>query len=298
MPDEDQETVVTDDVTKSDADKDMDADFLRALSDVEVDIDEDAPKGDDSDKGKKSGKDGNGKDEPTETEKGYLAEIERLKADKNDLKKALHEERQEKKGKRGSDAEDGKATLSDEQLKSLLEEHRDDPNVLFNIIKFKAEQIARGIKAEALNESEMMQKKAQVDQFMRSRYQDFDDEDSDIRRGLLPIKKAFGLSDHPFGDYFAAGVQVLDSLPQIVKHWYEEGKKAALTDQANDKMKDSIKDGQLLPSKKKADDADRGSQGLTASQMETAKRLGFNTPQQLRLYRDQILRNSPKKKEG
>lgn len=282
-----------------DGGEDMDADFINALSEVEIDIDEfKEPDDKGGDEGKVKKKEGNAvDDELTEKEKALLAENERLKADKNGLKKALHEERQEKKGKK-SDGNDGDTpTLSDAQLKALLEEHRDDPDVLMNIIKYKVEQVAKGMKKDAMSEVDMQQKKAQVDQFMKTRYPDYDDEDSDVRRGLAPVKKALGLDDHPFGDYFAAGVQVLNSLPDIVKHWFEEGKKAAVGDTANEKRKEQIKDGQLSPSGKKTDD-DKYAQGLTASQLDTAKRLGFKTKQQLTLYRDQILKNSPKKKEG
>lgn len=227
--------------------------------------------------------------------KAMESTVGRLERDKKNLQKALHEERQSKKGSKGEEIE-----LTDDQVLAIIEEHKGDAKVMLNAMKYYAAQEAKKAGKRAVDETELKGKKAEIDRLMKQRYPDIENEDSDIRKGINETKDALGINEHPFGDYFAAGVNVLNHLPQIVKHWYEQGKKAALdtkTEKARDKQ---IKDGDLTPSTKgKAGDLD--GTGLSASQLEAAKRVFGPKPtkQQLTLYKNQVLASSrkPSKKE-
>ena len=239
----------------------------------------------------KEGADKDKKPEPTESER-LQTEIAQLREDKKNLNKALHDKRFEKKQQKEKDEA---PVLTDEQLVAILEEHKDDPRVLLNAIKYQAEQIAKGVKKTVMDETEIKAKQKEIDQFLRSRYQDLYVDDSEMRTTVDKTKDVLGLGDNPFGDYLATGVQVLNNLEGIVKHWYEEGKKAADNEVIDRARKGQIKDGQLTPSGKQGNKDSDG--GLTPSQLETAKRLGFKTSQQIKLYRDQILA-SKKSKEN
>lgn len=236
------------------------------------------------------------KEEPTETEKALAAEIEKLKTDKISLNKALHELRQERK-KAKEEAKEKEVEFTDKQLRDMLIEHQDDPQVLLNIIKQKVEQTARNIKKGVLNATEIRAKQKEVDAFITSRYPEMADEDSKLKQHINLRKGSLGLDSHPFGDYFALGVQVLDDLPEITRYWYEEGKKAAQDEKLEKARNQQIKDGELTPKGKKI--SNQEFEGLSPSQLETAKRLGFKTPQQLKLYKNQILASNrkPKKEE-
>lgn len=284
MAEEEKEDVeVKDDATKDGGDVTPFLDEIHFGDEEEKEDDKEA-KDDEADKGKK---DAGGKDkkaEPTESEK-FQTEIERLREDKKNLQKALHDKRFERKQEK---AKDETPVLTDDQLVAILEEHKDDPRVLLNAIKYQAEQIAKGVKKSVMDESEIKAKQKDIDGFLKTRYPDLDKEDSEMRDAVDNTKETLGLSDNPFGDYLATGVQVLNNLEGIVKHWYEEGKKAAGSEQMDTARKKQIKDGQLTPGgKSPGKSGDDG--GLTPSQLETAKKLGFKTPSQLKLYRDQIL---------
>ncbi len=251
--------------------------------------DEEKPVGDkeednETDKGKKSADGKDKKPESSETEK-LQTEIERLREDKKNLQKALHDKRFERKEAK---TKDETPVLTDDQLVAILEEHKDDPRVLLNAIKYQAEQIAKGVKKSVMDESEVKAKQKDIDHFLKSRYPDLDKEDSEMRDTVDKTKEMLGLNENPFGDYLATGVQVLNNLESIVQHWYEEGKKAAGSEQMDTARKKQIKDGQLTPGGK-GPGKGNGEDGLSLSQFETAKKLGFKTPAQLKLYRDQIL---------
>lgn len=265
-------------------------------ADAEVPGDEgNEDKGDKKADGKKDG-------EAPETEtdkklKEYERKLARLEEDKGNLKKALHEARQERKSKK-KEEDDGETVLTDQQVLAILEEHKDDPKVMLNAIKYLAKQEAKGIKKDTLNESEIRAKKADIDKFLAQRYPQLNEEGSDVRVGVDKAKEALNLADHPFADYLAVGAGVLNQLPDICKHWFEEGKKAALDGKADEARKQQIKDGNLTPGKGNKDfDKGKGDTGLTPQQLETAKRLGFTTKAQLKLYKDQILRNRKPRKE-
>lgn len=241
------------------------------------------------------------KGDPQETEaekrlKEMERKLSRLEEDKGNLKKALHEARQERKSKK-KEEEDGETVLTDQQVLAILEEHKDDPKVMLNAIKYLAKQEAKGIKKDTLNEAEIKAKKADIDKFLNQRYPQLNEDGSDIRANVDKAKDALNLADHPFADYLAVGAGVLNQLPEICKHWFEEGKKAAMDGKADEARKKQIKDGDLTPGKGNKDFDKKTETGLTAQEMDTAKRLGFTTKAQLKLYKDQILRNRKPRKE-
>jgi len=107
----------------------------------------------------------------------YKSLYEQIRKDKNDLKKALHEARQERKSKKEEDSE---AVLSDAELMQIIKEHKDDPAVMMNAMKYMVQQQVKGVKKEAVNEIEVSEKNRQFDTILRERYSDYDDDDSPI----------------------------------------------------------------------------------------------------------------------
>lgn len=204
-----------------------------------------APDDKEGDGGKKggNGKDGK-KDDGVPDVQQLMAEIEKLKADKANLNKALHEERQGKKKAKSDDAEE---ELSDAQLKELMKEHHDDPSVLFNIVQYMARKIAKGEKKAAVNESEIIAKKRDLDNFIAQRHPDYGDPESELRRRAEDIKGKLDLGDHPYGDFLALASNAYIAMPDIVKQAYEKGKADAVKDALNANQKKDVKDSQLTP---------------------------------------------------
>jgi len=229
--------------------------------------------------------------EPTEKEKELVelkSRLDRLEGDKKDLKKALHEARQEKKKAK----EEPQAILTDAELTKIIEEHHDDPKVIFNAVTYKMQQLMKTGKAEAINEVEIKGKQKDLQNILKDRIKDIDDETSEARTIINRAKTDFNLDDHPFGDFLSAAAAVYIDLPTIAKNWKEEGRKEALSGKAEENRKKEIKGNQLLTGGKKLS-SDKKESELTSDQLDTAKRLGFaNDPAKLKLYKSQILRNT------
>ncbi len=224
-------------------------------------------------------------------EKELADQIEQLKATKKDLQKALHEARQERKKSKEPDSE---VKLTDVEIKAILKEHKDDPEVMFNALIYKMQQAAKTGKVDAVKEVEIKNRQRELTEVLRQRVKDYDDENSEVRVHINNAKANYGLEDHPHGDFLTAAAELYIALPAIAKNWFEEGKKAALGDKAEDSRKKGIKEKQLGPGGSKNLSENGGPQGsLTASQLETANRLGFTTPEKRKLYLSQILKNSP-----
>jgi len=214
-------------------------------------------------------------------------DLDQLRRDKNDLKKALHEARQEKKKPK----DDDETVLSEAELLQIIKENKDDPAVMLNAMKYMARQTANGAKKEAVNTVEISQKKQQFDSILHDRYKDYDDEDSPIRKSTEKAKEVMMLKDHPFADALGTAVTVFANLPNISKYWFEEGKKAATDDKVNAAREKQIKDGKLTPpGSKSTTPITGGSNTLSESQMETAKKFGFDKdPKKMKIFMTQIL---------
>jgi len=212
-------------------------------------------------------------------------DLEQLRKDKNDLKKALHEARQEKKKPKEEDV-----VLSDAEIAQIIKEHKDDPAVLTNAIKYMVQQQVKGVKKDAVNEVEVTQRKQQFDSVLRERYKDYDDEDSPIRKSTEKAKDIMMIKDHPFADTLGTAVTVFANLPNISKYWFEEGKKAATDEKINAAREKQIQDGKVTPPGSKSTVSISTKDGLTESQMETAKKFGFDKdPKKMKIFMTQIL---------
>jgi hypothetical protein len=227
--------------------------------------------------------------EPTAKEKELEERTSRLETDKKNLQKALHEARQERKKSKEPETQ---VTLTDAELQKIVEEHKDDPKVVFNALTYKMQQLLKTGKVEAVNEVEIKGKQRELDGILRQRVKDFDDESSESRATINQAKSRFNLDDHPFGDFLGTAAAVYIEMPNILKNAREEGKKEALNEKAEDARKKGIKESQATPAGQKFGSPKSGGGELTVSQMDTAKRLGFTTPEKLKLYKSQILKVS------
>ena len=199
--------------------------------------------------------------------KGLESTVSKLQQDKANLNKALHEERQAKKAEKAEDVK-----ISEAELTKLLEEYKDDPQTMKNIMRYIAKEEARGAKKEALDEADVASKKKEVDTFLRGDLPDLAKDDSELRGVVNNIKKHLGLEDHPFGDLFAVGAHMAMNRKQLLQGAFDAGKKAALGDKGEAARKDVIKGNELLKGGKKVP----GTGDLTAGHKDVAKRLGIS----------------------
>lgn len=226
--------------------------------------------------------------EPTPKEKEMEGRLSRLETDKRDLQKALHEARQERK--KLKDVEP--VTLTDAELMKIVEEHKDDPKVMFNALDYKMKELMKKGTAQAVNEVEIKARKQQLDGILRERVKTFDDEGSEAKGFITRAKTDFNLEDHPYGDFLGAAAAVYMNLQAILDERFEQGKKVSLNDKAEEARKKDIKGKQPIGGGPKLP-VGKGSLELTPSQSETARILGFKTPEELKLYKIQLLKNTP-----
>jgi hypothetical protein len=204
-------------------------------------------------------------------------EIGELKKKVGDLNKALHEERQAKKGAAKKEEE---APLSKAELLKLYKEYQDDPDTLFQLISYTAEQAAKGASKEVVDKSKVAENKKETDAFLQNNYPDLYKEDSDLRQAVEKTKAEMGFGDHPYGDFVGTAVQVLINAPKILKQIYDQGRNDALSGKAEKTRKEIVKESGLTPKGKKAG---AESANLTDAQKDVASRLGL-TGSKLKTY--------------
>lgn len=201
-----------------------------------------------------------------------------LQKHKGDLDKALHGLRQEIKTlKAGPKETDDDAEFTDSQLLGLMETHKDDPATMLQIMRHEAKQAAKNQGKETVQDLATGSLKKETDAFLLDKYPNFFSEDSEIRPVINEAKERFGLTDHPIGDFYAAGAVALHSLPQIMQSEFERGKKEALGGKAENKRIVDI--GKKTP----ADPGKRSSKPsttLSGTAAETAKQMNLNKAQQ------------------
>ena len=232
------------------------------------------------------------KDEPSLAE--LALEIKHLKSQNAALdkaaKRAFYGERKDKKEEKKEEP-----ALTDAEIKAIMKEHKDDPEVIFNAITYKMQNMVKGGVKQAAESVETKQRAERMNQMLRERVGEaLDDETSEIHQMIVKAKDVLNLNGNPYGDVLAYAANVADALPAITKHWYERGLADANKKSADDVRKDDI-------NKKKSPGSGNGSGSkpsskqteLSDSQKETAERLGFlNSPNKMKIFRDQILRKA------
>ena len=276
MPGKDEQEDVTVVVTE-----DSSLDKKDQSDDVIVDDDPETPDDDKVDKDKKNEpkpEDGETPENPpadkdekkveTENEKVLKEERDVLLKKKRDLEIALHKERQAKKAAK----KDDEFPLTRQQLKQILDENPGDTETQMRVMEYMMNKAATEKKDEALSEVHTGNTKREMEDFLLNKYPALADETSEMRLEVEQTKSKYGIADHPFGDYFAVGTRVMESLPDIIQQAYEKGKADAVSKKADDKRREKISESDLTPPGKKKGDS---SGVLTKDQLATAKQLGL-----------------------
>lgn len=201
------------------------------------------------------------------------ARITQLETEKRNLNVALHQARQERKPKQEAPPE----TLTPDQIKQLLKEHGDDPEVMYNLVQYIAGQSSR----EQTNVNELSQLKKQSDNYVYQRWPSMADESSELFQKTHETAKSLRVADHPLGDYLALATLICEELPNIQKQSYEEGRTSALKGKAEKTRKQTIKTNVLTPSGSGKEKETGGE--LPSEFLATAKQMGMS-PSQRKVY--------------
>lgn len=267
-----------------DIDDDAENDFILDLGDGDKLLSAEATDGDET-KGKQAGEkiEKTEKTEKSETpiENKELDELRRkyqsLENHKKDLDRSIHSLRKENKELKGGSKKEER--LTDDQIAGLIENHKDDPATLLNIIKYVSQQSAEEKKAETLNEQAISTKRKELDERLQTDFPSLSDQSSQDYLSVEKAKNDLFIKDHPLGDFLGTAAILYFNLPNLLKDAKEEGKNEAVGIKTEEKRKEKIKDGQPL---KAGDDA--GKDGVIPSNFQqTAKQMNM-TKSQRKIY--------------
>lgn len=247
-------------------------------------------KGDGEGKGEGEGGEGKGEGEGDKKKDDLAERIAKGEEHLQNLNKAiaeanrtLHNLRQEKKAPAAAD----EVPLTNAQLLKLMEDAKGDNETLLQIIRYTAEQAAKGAKKDAVAETDIIKKRDESIAALRGLFKEGYD-DPETLKAVDDVKDYYGITDHPFGDIFARGVLTMKMLPMIVESW-----KAKLAEFDKKGKSDAEKARQDKIASQGGGSRTKGTGGggesknnfgLSAGQLDVARRLGYNTPEKLKRY--------------
>jgi hypothetical protein len=216
-----------------------------------------------------------GPDEAEKLRAEVKKEINRLgfmvrKGELDDLKAELKRLKAEKE-----DPEDVRFT--DAQLLQMMKDHREEPEVMFQIMKQMQKQAGEDITQNAQKASEVAARKKELSDLASNRFPNALKEGEATYEAVQNTISYLGLEDNPYADVLALGVLTINDMPTIVERIREQTKKQLLSKTAEITRKGKVKETSLSePGHKNGQKAVELSQGAS----ETAKLFGFNDKQQ------------------
>ena len=175
------------------------------------------------------------------------------------------------------------------ELMKLYKEHANDPDVVFQIFEEMTKQGKVDAQAAAEKSADIKNKQSQIDPLVNTLYPDAKKEGSELHGGIQEAVEWAHLEGHPFADTLGLALLFLKDMPQTIKKIKEEAKsefektsKKTLEEKAELSRKNKIKEGKLSKTGKNSDQTNAAS--LTPNQLETAKKMGFTTKEQLARY--------------
>jgi hypothetical protein len=210
-------------------------------------------------------------------------ELVKMRAEKEQLKKDLHNlrvaRRQEREKAAGKESKED-AVLTDEQLTQILRDNP-DPETQLRVARYVANLEANKKAKATLADVKTSQHKATMDNLLTERFPFLFEDGSEFRADIDKLKDELGLSDHPHGDFYAVGTRILENLPTLLNNAFKDGQKAALSKKADENRGKSIKDSDLTPKGKQT--GKTGDEGITKEQRESASQMNL-TPSQRKIY--------------
>jgi hypothetical protein len=198
-------------------------------------------------------------------------EIYELKTLKNNLQRALSQARQEKKQPSSQEV------LSPAQVKQIIAEHGDNPEVMYNIVQYVASQSTN----KQLDANRVSAMRSEHDKYISQRWPEMADEDSQLSVLAKDTMGSLQLENHPLGKYLALSSLICEQLPNYQKMAYEQGKADALKGKAEKGRQKGVKADVITPagSGRKA----QGGDNLPEQFVQTASQLNM-TPGQRKIY--------------
>ncbi len=211
----------------------------------------------------------------------YKTEISKLEKEISRLGYQIRKEKKETKTE--------KPVFTKTQLMQLYKEHKEDPEVVFQIIDEMTKLGKIDAQDAAEKATDIKTKKGEMDSFIDRLYPDARREGSELHGEIQKAVEWAHLEGHPMAEHLAFSLLALKSLPDTIKKIKEEAKAEAVKTSEKD-LASKAEEAR----KKKINESKPGSRGqsseetkaasLSANELETAKRLGFTTKAQVEKY--------------
>lgn len=249
------------------------------------DSEEDAPDNSDSDEQSEDGQDESEDDEqepdendqetgeekaeePSELEK-LRTELESVKKDRDRLGYKLRQQSQQKPEKET----DKEAQFTDAQLVQLISEHKEEPEILLQIMKQVNKQEGAKTAETQIKAAEIKQRRTEIDKWMAENVPGALDENSPDHEQMTNARSMLNLEDHPYGDFLGVAAANLMVLPQMLQDAEKRGREAALKEKGETTRKKTIKENSQSGGKPKTKPATGGD--LDAKAAEVIGKLGL-----------------------
>ena len=229
--------------------KDEDEEEEEDLDELFIDLDEKDEEEDEE--AKKKAAEAKAKTSDEEIKK-LQSEVEAFKEKEKEWKRDMYQARKDRETK-GLETDKDAKPLTDAQLEKIIGDAREegDGRVELSVLKYLAQQVAKGEVKEAVTAAEMSRKADDLTKRIEEKFPAIKDPTSDMRADIDKTKEELGIVDHPYGDMFALGFKLFEDMDELIEGAYEAGKEDVLKGTADKKRKEEIK-AKSLPSSKKS----------------------------------------------
>jgi hypothetical protein len=204
-----------------------------------------------------------GEDKEVQTE---VKETETLRREIGELKDQIIKLSSRREEPKKEPTEGKQEKLSRGQIAKILTEHKDDPEVLLNVIEYLSEQKALEIKDSTVKDMNQQQWSSQLSGVANRVLSDDEDgylaANPKVVEGLEDMAGNLGLSNHPIGKLAAYAIY---RLTNVAKAKSKEGDKPKVDKEVSSKR---------VFDKTRASDKVSKGYGLTQAQLDAARKFG------------------------
>ena len=202
-----------------------------------------------------------------------------MKAEAADMKKEISRlgyalRKAEKGGNKEEEPE-----FSDAQLLQMMKDHREEPEVMFQIMKQMQKQSGESIEKITKNNAKIAETRKELMGITEQVMPGALEEGTKLYSDVQTSKEYLGLEDHPYGDILSLAMMSFKNVPSLVKNVKETMRRELLGKGADNKRKEAIKVDKLAGEGSKTPAAKK----LSDTQTDAVKRLGLNK-NQLKYY--------------
>ena len=167
-----------------------------------------------------------------------------------------------------------KPKLTDDQIMGVLDEHRDDPKMMFRVIKHMVQEGTATAEKSAERVADIREKKQSLTAAMQEVLPGVTEDGTPLNAAMRTTMSYLELDDNPYGEFLASAAMMFKHIPRMLKEREAAIRAEYKTEPAEEKRKAAIKNKTLSDT-----DKESGKKPLPKTADETARKLGMNDRQ-------------------